>query len=70
MIYLMKPIYLYLYLLINNPGLAFIACVVITILILVPIITISYTFIESLGIKLGQQLIYFTHKNQFFVERT
>lgn len=69
-IYLMKPIYLYLYLLINNPGLAFIACVVITILILIPIITISYTFIESPGIKFGKKLIHFTHKHRFFVEQT
>ena len=62
-IYLMKPTYLHIYLIIKNPGIAFIACVIFTILALIPMITISYALIELPGIRLGQKLIYFIHGN-------
>ncbi len=62
-IYQMKPIYLYLYSQISHSGIAFIACVIVTIVVLIPMITLSYSLIEYPGVRAGKKLIYFLKTN-------
>ncbi len=64
LIVLLKPIYLSIYGSLWMPqSLHFISCCMVTLGVLIPAATLSYTMIESKGIQLGQRLIEHIKKN-------
>jgi len=57
-IYILGPIYLKIYSVIgSNFGIAFIACVLVTLVILLPMTAITYALVESPGMKMGRWFI-------------